>query len=289
LKRYLILGASGLLGSKLLNFLPDSHGTFFGNISKGKANMSFLDVNNLEKFTLLLEMIKPNVVINCTGLTNVDKCENFPEKSWRLNTWLPLQIAKMCSVRSVKYIHISTDHFMNLSGTKLKENDYLVPINHYGYSKLSSELFIHSMARHSMIVRSNFFHFNMHSPRTFLDHLIAGVKNETVFKSFSDVLFTPISTFQLATYIQKLVEIDFAGVINISSTEVLSKYDFHNAILKEMNIHSERHLPVLLDSVKLGARRPRFMALDNNLLQKTLGVTIPSIYDMIKTELQLSK
>ena len=289
MNRYLILGASGLLGSKLLNFFPDSHGTFFSNISNGKANMNFLDVNNLENFNFLLEMIKPNVVINCTGLTNVDECDNFPEKSWKLNTWLPLQIAKMCSVRSVKYIHISTDHFKNLSGTKLKENDSLVPINQYGYSKLNSELFIQLMARYSMIVRANFFHFNLHSPTTFLDHLLVGVKKETVFKSFSDVLFTPISTFQLATYIHKLVEIDFAGVINISSTEVLSKYDFHNAVLEEMNIHSERHLPVLLDSVKLGARRPRFMALDNNLLQKTLGVTVPSIYDMIKTELQLSK
>jgi dTDP-4-dehydrorhamnose reductase len=127
------------------------------------------------------------------------------------------------------------------------------------------------------------------SPKSVLDHLVDGVKKKKVFYSFSDVFFTPISTFQLATYIKALVDIDFAGVVNISSSEVLSKYDFHNSVLKEINAPSGFHLPTLLDSIQLHARRPRFMALDNNLLEKTLGVTVPSIYDMIKAELQLSK
>jgi dTDP-4-dehydrorhamnose reductase len=140
-----------------------------------------------------------------------------------------------------------------------------------------------------MIIRSNFFHFNLQSPKTFLDKLICSIRERKVSQSFSDVLFTPISTFQLAVYIQKLVEKDFAGFINISSSEVLSKFDFHSAVLKGMTSLTEFHLPVLLDSVGLHAVRPRYMALDNNLLQKTLGVQVPSIYDMINTELKLTK
>jgi len=143
--------------------------------------------------------------------------------------------------------------------------------------------------KHSLIIRSNFFHFNLDSPKTFLDHLINGVKRKKVFYSFSDVFFTPISTIQLATYIEELVDIDVAGVVNIASSEVLSKFDFHNAVLGEMNALSDFHLPVLLDSVELRAQRPRYMALDNSLLERSLGVKVPSIYDMIKTELQLSK
>jgi dTDP-4-dehydrorhamnose reductase len=164
-----------------------------------------------------------------------------------------------------------------------------VPINQYGFSKLSAESFIHSANRHSLIIRTNFFHFNLDSPKTFLDYLVNGIKQKKVFHSFSDVFFTPISTIQLAKYIEALVDIDFAGVVNIASSEVLSKFDFHNAVLKEMNSLSDFHLPVLLDSVELHAQRPRYMALDNSLLERSLGVKVPSIYDMIKTELQLSK
>lgn len=289
MKKYLVLGSSGLLGTKLLNFFPKSHGTFFENRTRSSKATSFLDVTDNNSFRLLLERVRPDVVINCTGISKVDLCERFPEKCWKLNSWQPLQIAQECSARAIKYVHISTDHFLNLRNIKLKESDKVVPINQYGFSKLSAELFIRSASEHSLIIRSNFFHFNLDSPKTFLDHLIDGVKREKVFYSFSDVFFTPISTIQLATYIEELVDIDVAGVVNISSSEVLSKFDFHNAVLKEMNALSDFHLPVLLDSVELHAQRPRSMALDNSLLERLLGVKVPSIYDMIKTELQLSK
>jgi len=289
MRKYLILGASGLLGTKLLRFFPESHGTFFENRTISSNDVSFLDVTDKNSFRLLLERVRPDVVINCTGITKVDLCEKFPEKCWELNSWQPLQIAQECCAREIKYVHISTDHFLNLRDVKLKESDMAVPINQYGFSKLNAELFICLANKHSLIIRSNFFHFNLDSPKTFLDHLIVGVKQEKVFYSFSDVFFTPISTTQLATYIEELVDIDVAGVVNIVGSEVLSKFDFHNAVLKEMNALSDFHLPVLLDSVELHARRPRYMALDNSLLERLLGVKVPSIYDMIKTELQLSK
>lgn len=289
MKKYLVLGASGLLGTKLLNFFPNSHGTFFENRTRSSKATSFLDVTDKNSFRLLLERVRPDVVINCTGITKVDLCERFPEKCWKLNSWQPLQIAQECSARTIKYVHISTDHFLNLRNIKLKESDKVVPINQYGFSKLSAESFIRSASEHSLIIRSNFFHFNLDSPKTFLDHLIDGLKREKVFYSFSDVFFTPISTTQLAKYIEELVDNDVGGVVNIASSEVLSKFDFHNAVLKEMNALSDFHLPVLLDSVELHARRPRYMALDNSLLERLLGLKVPSIYDMIKKELQLSK
>jgi dTDP-4-dehydrorhamnose reductase len=289
MKKYLVLGASGLLGTKLLNFFPQSHGTFFENRTKSSKDISFLDVTDKNSFRLLLERVRPDVVINCTGFTKVDLCEQFPEKCWKLNSWHPLQIAQECGARSIKYVHISTDHFLNLRDIKLKESDKAVAINQYGFSKLSAESFIHEADKHSLIIRSNFFHFNLHSPKTFLDHLINGVRRKKVFYSFSDVFLTPISTLQLATYIEELVNIDVTGIVNIASSEVLSKFDFHNSVLKEMNTPSDFHLPVLLDSVELHAQRPRYMALDNSLLERSLGVKVPSIYDMIKAELQLSK
>jgi dTDP-4-dehydrorhamnose reductase len=289
MKKYLVLGASGLLGTKLLSFFPESHGTFFENRTRSSKDISFLDVADKNSFRLLLERVRPDVVINCTGITKVDLCEQFPEKCWKLNSWQPLQIAQECSARTIKYVHVSTDHFLNLRDIKLKESDKAVPLNQYGFSKLSAESFIRAANKHSLIIRSNFFHFNLYSPKTFLDHLIDGVKRKKVFYSFSDVFFTPISTLQLATYIEALVNIDVAGVVNIASSEVLSKFDFHNAVLKEMNTPSDFHLPVLLDSVELHAQRPRYMALDNSVLESSLGVKVPSIYDMIKTELQLSK
>ena len=289
LKKHLILGASGLLGAKLLNFFPQGHGTYFGNKLSTTDNMSFLDTTDAESFRYLLGKIKPDVVINCVGMTNVDLCEQFPEKCWELNCWQSLILAQECRAQSIKYVHISTDHFLNLSGVKLKEHDIPTALNQYGLSKLNAEKFILLANKESLIVRSNFFHFNPNTPRTFLDILIKNIRNEKTSYSFSDVFFTPISTFLLATYIEKLVDIDFSGIINISGSETLSKFEFHDAVLREINTLTGFHLPALLDSIKLHASRPSYMALDNNLLQNLLGIKVPSTYDMIKLELQKSK
>ena len=178
---------------------------------------------------------------------------------------------------------------MNLSGVKLKEHDIPTALNQYGLSKLNAEKFILLANKESLIVRSNFFHFNPNTPRTFLDILIKNIRNEKTSYSFSDVVFTPISTFLLATYIEKLVDIDFSGIINISGSEVISKFEFHDAVLNEIDAPTGFHLPALLDSIKLPASRPSYMALDNDLLQNLLGINGPSIYDMIKLELQKSK
>ena len=289
MKRYLILGASGLLGMKLIDHFHQSHGTFFGNKLEGVKNTSFLDIKNTESLGALLRKVQPEVVINCIGMTNVDLCEHLPEKCWELNCWQPYLVAQECRAQSIKYVHISTDHFLNLSGVKLKEHDIPTASNQYGLSKLNAEKFILLANKESIIVRSNFFHFNPNTPRTFLDILIKNIRNEKASYSFSDVVFTPISTFLLATYIEKLVDIDFSGIINISGSETLSKFEFHDAVLREINTLAGFHLPVLLDSIKLHASRPSYMALDNNLLQNLLGIKVPSTYDMIKLELQKSK
>ena len=289
MKRYLILGASGLLGMKLLDHFHQSHGTFFGNKLRGVENTSFLDINNTESLRALLRKVQPEVVINCIGMTNVDLCEQLPEKCWELNCWQPYLVAQECRAQSIKYVHVSTDHFLNLSRVKLKEHDIPKALNQYGFSKLNAEKFILLANKESIVVRSNFFHFNLNTPRTFLDILVKNIRNKKTSYSFSDVVFTPISTFLLATYIEKLVDIDFSGIINISGSETLSKFEFHDAVLREMNTLTGFHLPALVDSIKLHASRPSYMALDNNLLQNLLGIKVPSTYDMIKLELQKSK
>ena len=75
----------------------------------------------------------------------------------------------------------------------------------------------------------------------------------------------------------------------MAGSEVLSKFEFHSAVLAKFTSNLEFHLPALLDGMALPAVRPNYMALDNNLLQTLLGIKVPSIYDMIVRELQFSE
>ena len=285
MKKVLVLGASGSLGSRIHRSISNSYGTYFNDTPMNKLNLCYLDALNLNKFRELLKEIAPDIVINCTGFTNVDDCEKFPEKSWILNCKLPTDIAEICKLNNVKFVHISTDHYLNISNTKLLETGAISLVNQYSYAKYYAEKMIMSINQNAIVIRTNFFHFDLENPASFLDKLIISSRNKVITQSYNDVWFTPISTKTLVLYLNKLLELNFSGLINISSNEVISKYDFHQAVLDCLKVSKDLHRPFSIDNVKLRALRPKYMALDNRKLEETTRIKTPSIYDMIAEEI----
>ena len=285
MKKILVLGASGLLGSRIHRSIGNSYGTYFNHSPVDKFKLYNLDALNLYKFRELLKEVQPDVVINCIGFTDVDDCEKFPEKSWIINYKLPVEIAEICNASDVKFVHISTDHYLNITNTKLLETDSVDVINQYSYGKYNAEKRIILVNQNAIIIRTNFFQFNFKNPVTFLDRLVINCGNKVVTQSYKDVLFTPVSTKTLIVYLNKLLELNFSGLVNVSSNEVISKYDFHQTVLTCLNISKDSHRPFSIDDIKLRALRPKYMALDNRKLVAITRINAPSIYDMIMEEI----
>ena len=285
MKKILVLGASGSLGSRIHQSIDNSYGTFFSYLPMNISNLYYLDVLKLNKFSELLEEIQPDVVINCIGFTNVDNCEKFPEKSWIINCKSPIDIAEICKVYDVKFIHISTDHYLNISNVKLLETDPIGLVNQYSFTKFYAEKMIMKVNQNAIVIRTNFFHFNSENPTSFLDKLIINSRHKVITQSYNDVWFTPISTKTLILYLTKLLELNFSGLINVSSNEVISKYDFHQTVLDCLNASKDLHRPFSVDDIKLRALRPKYMALDNRKLVEITRINTPSIYDMIREEI----
>jgi dTDP-4-dehydrorhamnose reductase len=289
MKKYLILGGTGLLGSRLVKQIENSYATYFQSKPITNSNFYYLDGSDNYQFDLLLKKITPDVVINCIGFTDVDKCELFPEKCWKINCNLAINFAKICALNSVKFVQISTDHYLNNSNTKLSELDEAIPVNQYSFSKYFAEKMISRVNSNALVLRTNFFHFNLRNPQSFLDKLIFGAKLQKSIRSFNDVIFSPVSTTQLINRIFDLIDLNLSGLVNISSNEAMSKYDFHNAVLDSFKIDSSFHSSVSIDVVNLPTLRPKFMALNNSRVCNLTNSTIPSIYDMIDKEVLLSK
>jgi len=285
MKKILVLGASGSLGSRIHKSISNSYGTFFSYTPVNKSNMFYLDALSLNKFNDLLKEFRPHIVINCIGYTNVDDCERFPEKSWVINCKLPVDIARICKLNDVKFVHISTDHYLNISNVKLLETDPIGLVNQYSYTKFYAEKMIVKVNQNAIVIRTNFFHFNFENPTSFLDKLIISSRNKVITQSYNDVWFTPISTKTLILYLNKLLELNFSGLINISSNEVISKYDFHQTVLDCLNTSKDLHRSFSVDDIKLRALRPKYMALDNRRLVEITRINTPSIYDMIREEI----
>jgi dTDP-4-dehydrorhamnose reductase len=283
--KFLILGATGLLGSRILNDIPNSFGTYNKTNLSIQDNLLFFDGENKDDLLTIISLTQPDFVINCIGLANVDQCETQPEKCWNINTKFANSVALICKNRKIKFIHISTDHFYFNLGKMLHEYDNPSYTNYYGYSKLYAEKFVLISNPEAIIVRTNFFHFNLINPKTFIDNLIIKITNGESVSSFKNVLFTPISTTILIESILKLIEVNYSGIIHVSANEPISKYDFHNLVLDNFGLDHKNHFPIEIDEAKLKANRPKNMSLSNKNYVKILGRQMPSINNMIKIEM----
>ena len=285
--RFLILGSSGLLGSRVGNYLQDFHGTFFHTMPSGSGQYHYLNISHSVEFKSLIESVKPEIVINCTGYTNVENCEKFPEKCWDINCSSIVHVAEICRMKSLKFIHISTDHFFQHDSKKMSEDVEIFPSNQYSFAKLNAEKMISIVNPYSLIIRTNFFEINSSKPRTFLGQMIKNIQSGSAVFSFKDVVFSPVSINQLILSIMELITIEYFGIVNIGSTDSISKFNFHNMVLNRLNMDNTLHSAVSIDDFFHLAKRPKNMALDCAKFKRLTGHEIPPICDMIDEEIAI--
>jgi dTDP-4-dehydrorhamnose reductase len=287
--KILILGATGYLGSRFFDDLEDSFGTCLREVAFNESRLIHFDACAPHRLEEILEKFKPSAVINCIGFSNVDACEMLPERNWLINCWAPYKMAQICKSFSVKFVHISTDHFAKLGDGRISESDNITFVNQYGFAKYCAENAIMTENNKSLVIRTNFFHFNFGNPYTYLDRLVNSSKNREDTSRFEDVFFTPVSTSYLIRMMLKLISLDCAGIVNVASEYPISKYDFHNLVLNRTGYEAVQHKAVSMMNAGLKAKRPLFMALNSEKLKVITGTRIPALEDMIREEIILAR
>lgn len=134
MKKILITGGSGFLGSRLAYYYRDKYDLLLPTHSE-------LNVSREEAVRTFMEEHRPDIVIHCAALSNTWYCEQHIEESHRVNVQGTVRIAKACKLIGAKLIFMSSDQVYN--GTPelepLTEWDVLQPVNIYGKHKLEAE------------------------------------------------------------------------------------------------------------------------------------------------------
>ena len=148
--KVLVLGASGLIGNNILNvLLPKRNLTVLGLIRTAsdkvlfpaiaRDNLEILeDLTDFKKLTRLIENLRPDVIINCAGITK-HRTSNALDII-DLNAKLPHQLALISEEYNFKLFHISTDCVFSGKKGNYTEESLADPVDFYGKSKLLGEI-----------------------------------------------------------------------------------------------------------------------------------------------------
>lgn len=287
--RTLILGATGLLGSILLEKLrsvSETFGTHFNFPNEYDKSLIHLDATNLSQLRSLVNDIGPSRIINCVGLASVENCEKRPEASWKLNVEIPLSLAKLVKETDIQLVHISTDHFASKNSRPRKESDSVYPVNQYGFSKIYADHMILKLNPRVQVLRTNFFGRSMRDAKSLLDFAVKELTSKDTVKGFQDVWFTPVGALEIGKFLLDERSNSTWGMLNFASANVITKYEFIVMVATYLGYRQSKVEPSSISNSDLLVKRPNYLALNSSRLTNEIGFQIPSIYDMIGSELQ---
>ena len=111
----LVLGKNGQLASSLSSYANKEK---FKLIFLGRNEMD-LNLITEDIFERFLVKLKPSLVINAAGYTNVEEAELNSEISFKINGFAVGLIARCCSKKSIPLIHISSDYVFGDNSSEL--------------------------------------------------------------------------------------------------------------------------------------------------------------------------
>ncbi len=134
MKRMLVTGASGFLGSKVVSFYRDKYEILAPSHRE-------MDITQQESVLRYFEENKPDVVIHCAAVSDVGTCEQNQDYSWKVNVVGSENIALASKRFEAKCVLCSSDQVYGASTIREphKEEENVVPNNTYGKEKLYAE------------------------------------------------------------------------------------------------------------------------------------------------------
>jgi dTDP-4-dehydrorhamnose reductase len=261
--KILITGANGQLGRELANQYKEINSVEL--ILAGKLDLDISDVMAVHRF---INANKPDVIINCAALTNVDKCETEIDTAYKINTIGPKNLATAANEIGAEIVQVSTDYvFSGEINKSLTEFDEVNPQTAYGKSKLQGEILVKNLNHRHYIVRTAWLYGDGNN---FVKTMINLSKTNTTLKVVNDQRGTPTSTVDLARVIIKLLEDKNYGLFHCTCKGECTWYEFTKEIFR-LKVITTEVLPCTSDEFKRPAKRPEYSVLRNYMLELTTG------------------
>ncbi len=266
--KILVIGANGQLGTDLMCALPQAGHKVIG------ATRQTLDVRYADQVKRALNETRPQWVINTAAFHNVEQCEDEPAEAMLVNGSAVGVLARECSQRGVKLLHISTDFvFGGEKRTPYVETDKPNPLSAYAKSKLEGEKQVQAAGEQHLIVRTCglFGHAGSKTRQgNFIEKMIKRAQAREELRVVGDKIGTPSSTLDVTRAIDDLIAQDASGIYHVTNEGECSWHEFAQEALR-LSGSSVRVKNVASAEFKTKAVRPAYSVLSKEKMY-ALGV-----------------
>ncbi len=275
MERLLIIGCSGLLGSRLGSIAKDRFDVFGTyNLHEVDAKNAFkLDVTNRESVFKLIDKIKPDCVVDTHALHNLDYCETHITEAWDVNVNGSRNVAEACKNFGSKYIFLSTDDVFDGRKLRYTEKDKPHPLNYYAKTKLIAEYVLAALDMNYLVARTSVLYgVGGMNKVNFASWLISKLKNKENVRIVNDQRNNPTLADNLAEFLLRLYQKDETGIFHITGKECLSRYDFSIEIAKTFNLNKSLITPITAPELNQIAKRPESVNMSTEKVERVANM-----------------
>jgi dTDP-4-dehydrorhamnose reductase len=229
--KILVLGAGGMIGSAMFRVLGSyNEYSVWGSIRNKKCIKMFSnreqknivlaeDLLRAYNINKILSELKPQIVINCVGLTKHQPGSNNPQISLPINALFPHELADLCSLIGARVIHISTDCVFSGMDGPYTEEAQLDAMDMYGKSKYLGEL----NRKNTITLRTSTVGHEYLTEHGLLEWFLAQMKN---CKGYANAVFSGLTNIEFAKVVAEYVihEEDMTGIYHVGG-EAINKFE----------------------------------------------------------------
>ena len=268
-----VTGANGQLGLDLCTAFLDNGDQVI------RLTHEQMDIADLTATKASLLKHQPDLVINTAAMHNVEACEEDPAQAFAVNGIGARNLALLSESAGFTLMHISTDYvFDGAKQAPYLENDLPIPLNVYGNTKLSGELFVQTIAQKHFILRvSGLYGHNRCRAKGGLNFVslmrkLASERDEV--RVVNDEFVSPTFTEDLASQVVHMSRSTEYGLYHATAEGDCSWYEFAAKIF-ELTGASIKLSAAAPGEFPAKVPRPNYSVLENGGL-KAKGLNIMS-------------
>ena len=258
-----------------------------------------IDLVQTDQTCQMIRESQPDVIVNSTAYTAVDRAESEVELAMTINGLAPGKLAETAAELEAVFIHYSTDYvFDGKKGSAYIESDAPNPLNVYGSSKLAGEQAITRAGGVYLILRTSW----VYSLRcdNFVTKVLSWARQNRTLRVVNDQIGNPTWARMLAEITAQLLSkggkqpLDWfaerRGLYHLAGEGFTSRLGWAKAIL-QLDPHPEEHLyreifPSLTREFPNPAQRPLFSALNCDQFYSIFDLRLPQWEDSLELAIQ---